>query len=175
MGLPDAAFSPDGKLVVTASFDHTARVWDVATTKPVSSPLVHDGHVIHVSFSTDGRRIVTSSFGGSAWIWNVAGDKEVETRLPHAGLVFRAEFAADARHVLTCGHDGAVKVWDLAACEASGRLLGERGRSARFSPDGRLLAVQTRFGLHLRDGDTGQRGRQLSKTGRRRRHFVQRR
>jgi WD40 repeat protein/serine/threonine protein kinase/tetratricopeptide (TPR) repeat protein len=165
MALTDAAFSPDGKWLVTTSYDHKARIWDAATTSPIGSPLIHDGHVVRVSFSADGRRIVTSSFGGSAWIWNIAGGQQVETRLPHAGLVRGAEFSPDARYVLTYGSDGAVKVWDLAT-ETIGRPLVETGRSVRFSPDGRLLAVHTSHGLHLRDGLTGQRGRALSNSGR---------
>ena len=35
-----AAFSPDGTRVVTASWDKTARVWDVATGTPVARPLL---------------------------------------------------------------------------------------------------------------------------------------
>ena len=34
-----AAFSPDGKRIVTASYDKTARVWDAATGQPIGEPL----------------------------------------------------------------------------------------------------------------------------------------
>ena len=33
-----ASFSPDGRLVVTASFDGTERVWDATTGQPVAPP-----------------------------------------------------------------------------------------------------------------------------------------
>ena len=41
-----AAFSPDGTRVVTASFDKTARVWDAATGKPLTSALEHQAEVV---------------------------------------------------------------------------------------------------------------------------------
>ena len=34
-----AAFSPDGKRIVTASWDKTARLWDAETGKPIGEPL----------------------------------------------------------------------------------------------------------------------------------------
>ena len=44
MSVRSAAFSPDGKRIVTASGDKTARVWDAATGKPIGEPLRgHDG------------------------------------------------------------------------------------------------------------------------------------
>jgi WD40 repeat protein/serine/threonine protein kinase len=165
--ITSAAFGPDGKLIATASHDHTARIWDAATGEPVTAPLVHDAQVVHVSFSADGRRIVTACNGGGAWIWDVAGGKQEGARLPHAGLVKRAEFSPDGRHVLTSGSDGAVKLWDLATIESRGRLLGTQGRHGRFSPDGRTLATVTWSGhLQLWDSATGKRiGDPLAKWG----------
>ena len=41
-----AAFSPDGKRIVTASHDKTARLWDAATGLPIGQPLKgHEGAV----------------------------------------------------------------------------------------------------------------------------------
>ena len=47
MGLcSSAAFSPDGKRIVTASSDNTARVWDAESGKPLGEPL--KGHQVRV-------------------------------------------------------------------------------------------------------------------------------
>ena len=52
---------PDGKRVVTASWDNTARVWDAATGAPIGKPLQHEDRVFSASFSPDGKRVVTAS------------------------------------------------------------------------------------------------------------------
>ena len=56
------SFSPDGRRIVTASDDKTARVWDAESGKPVGEPMRHEDVVYAASFSPDGRRIVTASW-----------------------------------------------------------------------------------------------------------------
>ncbi len=66
-----AAFSPDGKRIVTASYDQTARIWDAATAKEIAVLRGHEGNVRSAAFSPDGSRIVTASDDQTARIWDV--------------------------------------------------------------------------------------------------------
>jgi WD40 repeat protein len=51
-GVYSVAFSPDGKRVVTGSWDNTARVWDLSGATPTSTTLKgHRGGVLSVAFS----------------------------------------------------------------------------------------------------------------------------
>jgi WD40 repeat protein len=68
--LNSAAFSPDGKRIVTASEDDTVRVWDAATAKEIAVLRGHENRVYSAAFSPDGTRIVTASGDKTARIWN---------------------------------------------------------------------------------------------------------
>lgn len=65
-----AADRAEGR-VVTASFDRTARVWDLATGKPVSRPLRHDQGVSDADFSPDGTLVLTGSWDGTMRLWQL--------------------------------------------------------------------------------------------------------
>ena len=56
------AFSPDGKKIVSGSYDKTIRVWDAETGKEIIPPLEeHSGTVSSIAFSPDGKKIVSGS------------------------------------------------------------------------------------------------------------------
>jgi WD40 repeat protein len=66
-----AQFSPDGRWVVTASKDYTARVWDATTGRAVGEPMKHEGVVHSAQFSPDGHWVVTASEDNTARLWDV--------------------------------------------------------------------------------------------------------
>jgi WD40 repeat protein len=67
-----AAFSPDGKQVLTASEDHTARVWNAANGQLLAKLEGHTDRVVHAEFSPDGHRVVTASVDNTALVWDAA-------------------------------------------------------------------------------------------------------
>jgi len=82
-----ANFSTDGRRVVTASADRTARVWDAESGKSVSEPMRHEGAVNTANFSTDGRRVVTASADRTARVWDAESGKPVGEPMRHGGPV----------------------------------------------------------------------------------------
>jgi WD40 repeat protein len=141
-----ASFSPDGKSVLTASADGTARLWNAATGKPWGSPLGHGEAVNSASFSPDGQRVVTTSADGMARLWSAgdaaAGKKLAEWR-PHADeRVNSASFSPDGSRIVTASSDKTARLWDTAG-KLERKLTGHgKGLlSASFSQTGQVVTA----------------------------------
>jgi WD40 repeat protein len=68
-----AVYSADGRTVVTASDDKTARIWDVATGQETAVLRGHKDPVGVAVFSPDSRSVVTTAFkrAQSTWLHSV--------------------------------------------------------------------------------------------------------
>jgi WD40 repeat protein len=136
-----AAFSPDGRQVVTVRQDRTARVWDAETGAELATLRGHGGTVAAAAFSPDSRRLVTAGADGTARLWFC---QPVPER-GHWPDVVLAVASPDGRRLLTATYteQQLVRVWDTAAGRELCRLSGHEGavRSVVFNGDGRKVVT----------------------------------
>ena len=111
--LYDVEFSSDGKRVVTASADHTARLWDATTGQPIGTPLEHEDSVVSAKFSPDGQRVVTASDDGTARLWDAATGQPIGTPLRHQSSVYSVQFSPDGQRVVTVSRNNTARLWDV--------------------------------------------------------------
>ncbi len=140
-----ATFSPDGRRFVTASTDHTAKIWNTADGHLLATLRGHVDEVRFAQFSPDGQRLVTTSNDHLALVWNSADGRLLLSLRGHSDVVWEALFSPDGRRILTCSSDHTARVWD----SLDGRLLitlqghSEKVVGAQFSPDGQRIVTNS--------------------------------
>ncbi len=137
-----AEFSPDGQWLVTAGWDHTARIWNLKTGK--SEQKLHGKHTDDINsavFSPDGKRVLTASDDGTAVLWNRSTGQPEVTFKGHGKRINSAVFSTDGRWVLTASDDRTARVWNAQTGEECLILEGHDWavQSAEFSQDGQQV------------------------------------
>jgi WD40 repeat protein len=141
-GIRSFAFSPDGRLLASGSYDLTARLWSARTGR-LLHVLPHKGYVLQERFSPDGRSLVTSSSDGGAYVWDVATGQRELLLVGATGALAGAEFSPDGSEIATASADRLARIY----YSQDGRLLaslagaGNAVTSVGFDPSGRTLVT----------------------------------
>ncbi len=150
-----AIFSPDGRYVLTASQDTTARLWDVESRQEIRQFVGHTDWVSSVAYSSDGTRILTGSWDGTARLWDAQTGQELQRFIGNTREVESVMFSPDSRLVLTISFNNPARLWDAQTGQELQQFADTR--LAAFSPDGRLvLTVGIDAIAYLRDVETGE-------------------
>ena len=108
-----AAFSPDGKKIVTASYDNTTKIRDASTGQCLHTLEGHTGGVGSVAFSPDGKKIVTASLDETAKVWDASTGQCLHTLKGHTNWVYSAAFSPDGKKIVTASFDNTARIWQL--------------------------------------------------------------
>jgi WD40 repeat protein len=178
--LQQAAISPDGKTVALLDADQSLRVWDVVANKerqrllePLNARVTHQAfRPITLAFSADGAQLAVGGIQGQDFLihlWEVGSGRErpaLKGPLSNLGCL---AFSPDGKTVVVGdAGQGSVFLLDAASGKKLHQLAGQAGGSqpvARFSPDGKMLAVVNGVGIDLVDPATGQVLRRLACAG----------
>ncbi len=144
----DLAFSKDGKLLASGSWDGEVRLWDASTLQPLGTPLNVGTRVNHLAFSSDNRLLATTT-EDDVIIWDVStrqrqkslsefaqGQREIQIDT----VVFNPK--PENGNILAIGGSSSdIFVWDIGTGTVN-RLEKHRARinALAFSPDGSILA-----------------------------------
>lgn len=157
------AFTPDGGMLASASFDGRIILWDTTTGKKLDELTGHPEGVYALAFSGDGRRMASCDAGGKIRLWSVEGrkvtpvgpdnlnDDSITRGAGHRGKVTTLSFSPDGSKLATGGWDNHVIVWDVAD-PTKPRIVARTKKGGRpqdrhssvvysvvFNPDGEQL------------------------------------
>jgi WD40 repeat protein len=140
----DVSFSPDGKMIATASADFTVKLWGV-DGREITTLQGHKGVVNSVIFSSDSQTIATASWDGTIKLWDLDGN--ILQSIEKNGSSFeRVSFSPDGQTIASASWDGTngnVIIWDRQGKEIQ-TLRGHSQvvvNSVNFSPNGQLIAT----------------------------------
>ncbi len=144
-----AGFSPDGSRIVTASWDNSARIWNVDTGRDeikLEGPEGHTARVNSAVYSHDATRVLTASDDRTAKIWDANNGSLLATLEGHSGAVAWAIFSDDDTKVVTASRDSTARIWDAATGKMLVELKGDQGHTdgvlcAAISNDGKLIVT----------------------------------
>jgi WD40 repeat protein len=156
------AFSPDGKVVLTASLDATKQRGEVqpwsAADRPLGAPLKPPGRVDTIALSPNGKTVLTANFL-EARLWEVPANKPLGGLLRPEGGIQEVGFSPDGEVVFT-GCDWA-QLWSAATARPIGPPLPDPSvvRAVAFSPDSKAILTGNLDGsARLWEGPTAWRG-----------------
>ncbi len=107
------AFSRDGKYIVTASADGTAKIWEVETGALIRTLVGHTQGVTSAEFSPNGKYVLSACGDGEVRIWDIETGQDVIQIMAHAGRVNSAQFSPDGTKIVTASNDKTAKIWDV--------------------------------------------------------------
>jgi WD40 repeat protein len=157
------AFSPDGKLLVSAGGNGNLKIWDVeanlTTLKPPQSLTGRTGAVWGLAFSPDSRYLAYCGTDQTVRVYDLEAGIGLITFRGHTGPVVSVLFSPDGGRLVSCSPSaGEVKVWDLTRHPEFATLARTATdvESIAFRDDGRRLVSITVAGkLQLWDAASG--------------------
>lgn len=157
--IPSVALSPDGKQALTASFDGSVRVWDVAKATLTTKIETGDPNVFLARWSPSGDTILTAGDSGIPRLYTRDGKQLHELANPeHPPSSMTPAFSPDGATLLVPYLDGSLVLWDAATGQR--RLAVPSTFPAplgvAFAPDGQTVIVWGRpqFFVEVRDAKT---------------------
>lgn len=138
-----AFFNEDGSLVVSASDDSTAIIWNANNGEIIHVLRGHKDQIIYADFSDDSRYVITASGDSSACLWDVTTGELVARYDGHTNKVSSAHVSPDGTKALTSSWDGTARIWDLLTGEElqviNANPGGNRTWFSDFEPNGQFI------------------------------------
>ena len=114
-GIFGLEFSRDGRTLVSANFNGTVKLWDVASGRLLRTLDGHSHVVYKGVFSPDEKLLASCSLDGKIKIWEVHTGRELRTLSGHTDPVKAVAFSPDGNLLASVSNDGTLRLWDVSS------------------------------------------------------------
>jgi len=124
-GVRSVAFSHDSARLASASWDNTAKIWDVSRGggECLQTLKGHSSGVRSVAFSHDSARLASASYDNTVKIWDASSGECLQTLEGHSSAVSSVTFSHDSARLASASYDNTVKIWDASSGECLQTLV----------------------------------------------------
>ncbi|KAF3935356.1 hypothetical protein ABW19_dt0209518 [Dactylella cylindrospora] len=143
------AFSPNNRLLVSASDDKTIKLWDITSGAILQTLVGHALSVSCVTFSPDSRRLASGSQDRTVKLWDAVSGSMLQNLNGHSRPVKSIAFSSHDRWLASASTDKTIKLWDSLSGALLRTLESHNGqvRSVEFSPDDKQLVSGSDDGI----------------------------
>lgn len=136
-----AAYSNDGKYIVTGGLESRVFVWDANEQKVLKELKGVRRFPLSVCFSIDGKYVIAGGKDRRVNIWDFESGNLITSLRGHSDDVTSVKVSPDNKYIASASADRTIRIWDLATKELVHTLKGHRNRinSIDFSPLGNRL------------------------------------
>jgi WD40 repeat protein len=140
----DVSVAIPAKLMATASWDRSVRIWKMDTGEPVSNPITFEKFPNSVALCPSGDVVAAGLSRGRIAVWKTAKPEAItwlDGEGRHTGTVMALDFSPGCDHLASGSRDKRVLVWDMASRKVIANLHGHTNEvwGVEFSPDGKRV------------------------------------
>ena len=110
----DCDFSADETLLATASYDNSARIWDIESGKEHSSPLISNAGFWFCRFTSDQMKLITADYNSNCQIWNVNNGTLLQNTFKQESPIIAVAATEDPNKVIVTLLNGRVALWNIS-------------------------------------------------------------
>lgn len=132
--------TPDSQWLISASEDHTIKVWDIATGQEIYTLTGHTGSVLTLVLTSDGKQVISGSADHTIKVWSLETGQEIYTLRGHQGIIPTLALSSDGKILYSGSEDKTVKLWSLETQqEIAGFECQQSILSLAVTPDNKKL------------------------------------
>lgn len=141
-------FSPDGKTLISGSYDQTIRLWNTETGNPKDILKCATNGVLELAISPDGEVLASSGRSELIQLWNLKTASHIGTLTGHSGSITALAISPDGETLASGSQDKTILLWNLKTGKHKKPLTGHTKNifSLAFSPDSKTLVSMSSDG-----------------------------